>query len=508
MKKYLETNKEKLLLILYCFILSFIILLFTSKCSFLYPFNDWVDANAFFTMGKGMIHGLVPYRDLFEQKGPLLFLIYGLGSLISNTSFLGIFLLEVLFWTISLYYSYKIITLFLSKKYALALLPIYMTLLCTSRSFVHGGGAEEFCFPFLSITLYYFLSHFKEQDITPKRLVIAGICAGSVLLIKYTLLGFWFGFMACIFFHLFLNKKYKKSFISCLYFLLGMFIPIGVSLLYLGLNGAIKDFIDVYFKINITAYNRSASTIFGKLFMLYKGFASSCLKSGPFEVLLVALFPILIIPINLDKKGKIYLIIIYILSILGIFFGLRFYKYYLFPLLIFMLTSLIGTTSFLSKYLPQKIQQEKYGRYVIIGIVCISLIYSFYNANYKAFRKIPKADLFHYKFAEIMNQENNPTLLEMGYVDCGVYTASGIMPNTYFFEKLNISYQNFPDNIDSLHKYIENKDTMFVVYFTKLNLARLKRAEKTLFQNYHLIKQEKYNYDNRMLNAYLFKVKS
>ena len=45
-----------------------------SACSPLYPFNPWDDANCFFTVGRGIIHGLVPYRDLYEQKGPLLYL--------------------------------------------------------------------------------------------------------------------------------------------------------------------------------------------------------------------------------------------------------------------------------------------------------------------------------------------------------------------------------------------------------------------------------------------------
>jgi len=90
-------TKDKFKIILYCFLVSFIILLFTSKCSFLYPFNDWVDANAFFTVGKSMMNGIVPYRDLFEQKGLLLYFIYGVGYLISNTTFIGIFILEIIF---------------------------------------------------------------------------------------------------------------------------------------------------------------------------------------------------------------------------------------------------------------------------------------------------------------------------------------------------------------------------------------------------------------------------
>ena len=79
----------------YCLFLSILFLLICTKSSPLYPFNDWVDSNAFFTMGKGMINGKVLYRDLFEQKGPLLYFIHGLSYLISNKTFLGVFIFEV-----------------------------------------------------------------------------------------------------------------------------------------------------------------------------------------------------------------------------------------------------------------------------------------------------------------------------------------------------------------------------------------------------------------------------
>ncbi|MFQ9073882.1 MAG: hypothetical protein ACLR43_15090 [Faecalibacillus faecis] len=47
-----------------------------------------------------MFNGKVPYKDLFEQKGPLLYLIYGIGYLISHDTFLGVYLLEVISYTI------------------------------------------------------------------------------------------------------------------------------------------------------------------------------------------------------------------------------------------------------------------------------------------------------------------------------------------------------------------------------------------------------------------------
>ena len=75
---------------------AFFLLLICTKCSPLYPFNDWVDVHCFLTIGRGIKHGLVPYRDLYEQKGPLLYFIVALATYISETSFAPLFVTEIL----------------------------------------------------------------------------------------------------------------------------------------------------------------------------------------------------------------------------------------------------------------------------------------------------------------------------------------------------------------------------------------------------------------------------
>ena len=57
MKNRFEIRKDYLALFLFIAI-SVIVLFFCSKNSPFYVFNDWVDANAFFTMGKGMMNGV------------------------------------------------------------------------------------------------------------------------------------------------------------------------------------------------------------------------------------------------------------------------------------------------------------------------------------------------------------------------------------------------------------------------------------------------------------------
>ena len=57
-------KNQKLLRMGFAFLASFAVLAVCSKNSFLYSMNDWVDVNCFFTVGRGITRGLVPYRDL------------------------------------------------------------------------------------------------------------------------------------------------------------------------------------------------------------------------------------------------------------------------------------------------------------------------------------------------------------------------------------------------------------------------------------------------------------
>ena len=79
--------------------LSAVLLALCSKSSPLYAFNDWMDANIFFTMGRSMLGGRVLYRDVFDHKGPVLYLLYGLAGLVGGTDFRGVLVLEIIAMT-------------------------------------------------------------------------------------------------------------------------------------------------------------------------------------------------------------------------------------------------------------------------------------------------------------------------------------------------------------------------------------------------------------------------
>lgn len=500
--KYLK----KYQFIIYSFIISFSILMITSKNSFLYPLNDWVDANAFFTVGKSMMNGVIPYKDIFEQKGILLYFIYGIGYLISHKTFHGVFIIEVLFFTVFLYYIHKIISLLLDKKYSYIILPILTFLITTSNTFTHGGACEEFCLPFFAITLYYFLRHFTGKKITKKELFINGLLAGSVFLIKYTLLGFWFAFMMFIFFDLIRKKEFKESFISCIYFLLGMISPILIALIYLLATHSLKSFIECYFTINMTAYNETSIPIIEKIISIYEGAIKSLIGNGLIIFFSIILLPLFVINLKIDKYAKFTLVGIAIITVLGLFWGMHFYRYYMMPMFIFIIISLISICTYFKKYLD-KLNSHHFNYLLYIMIFILSCILSCLNANYKDMILMNKEDMFQYKYANYISKYQNPTLLNMGYLDAGLYTTTGIIPNTKFFEVQNIPYSKFPDNLDDMKYNVENKNITFILYFTRNSIEEVKEKDSYIFDNYNLVFDDNQKFEENTYNAFLFEKK-
>lgn len=489
----------------YCLLVAFCFLSLTSKNSFLYPFNDWVDANAFFTVGKSMFNGVTLYKDIFEQKGPLLYVIYGIGYLLSNTTFHGVFILEVLFFSIFLFYIYKLISLFINKRFSFIIIPILTFLLTTCNAFVQGGSCEEFCFPFFAISLYYFSIHFLKKKLNSKELIINGFIAGCILLTKFTFLGFWLGFMLFIFLDFIINKKYRESIFSCIYFLIGMFIPIILFLIYFICTDSYKDFIECYFKINITLYsNAEEYSIFKHLVLvLYSGFNCLLIESKKIFVGLV-LIPIIFYFIKINKYYKISIIGIFLITFFGIFFGLRYYDYYVLPLFLFIIFFIIGVFIILGKNVKMNFTNKSLLIYVLFFF--IFLLGSYFNANYREELFTKKEDTVQYKYAEYMNKYDNPTLLNMRTLDCGFYTSSGIIPNTRFFEVQNIAYERFPDNINEMKNYVNNKKVMFIIY--PVNSSNpFSEKDSFIYDNYELVMSEQEQKEKNANTFLLFKLK-
>jgi len=490
----------------YCLLLSIIFLLICTKSSPLYPFNDWIDSNAFFTMGKGMMNGKVLYRDLFEQKGPLLYLIHGISYLISNTSFFGVYIFEVISFSTFLFYSHKLISLFLDIKYSIISLPLITAIILNMTSFSHGDSAEEFCLSLITISLYFLINYFINiypKPVNNKWLLLNGIIAGCVLWIKFSLLGFWFGWMASMFLCMIINKNYLSAVKGSLTFLVGMLLSTLPWIIYFGFNNSIAPWLDTYILININSYAMSMGLLKRVIFIL----GQIIINIGRNPIC----GPLCVVGVSTFLLSKRYIKnslnrICFLCCVLLLFFGLygsgRGYIYYFLIFSPFVIFGFIVLLDFISKEIATALTYKISVIAAVISLIITLPLTLLFNHN-TYMLKIDKKDLVQYKFASIIQQSEHATLLNYGTLDIGLFTTTGITPNIRFFELQNIDYSRFPLNMDEQNRYIKDKEIEYVVV---LQSAAEKLTDiPNLFNNYKLIEEDTQVYEGIKFNYSLLK---
>lgn len=189
-------SKRNVLVIAYLFILS----LYLSLQSHFMPFSDFNlghDAGIFAYIGLGMKRGLVLYTQLWENKGPLLYIINFFGILISQRY--GIFIIELLTIFTAVIFAYKTAR-FLSGK-IISIVSVTYTFLVIIPVLERGNLSEEYALPFICAGIYL-LSRFYFQNYTLKlhQCFCSGAMFAGAFLLRANLVAAFaaFGFVIII----------------------------------------------------------------------------------------------------------------------------------------------------------------------------------------------------------------------------------------------------------------------------------------------------------------------
>ncbi len=263
---------------LFALLASVCFLAICSKSSFLYPMNDWVDVNCFFTVGRAMTHGQVLYVDLYEQKGPLLYFVYGFLSLLSENSFFPIYLLEVLCFSIFLYYSGKCADLYLDGDAAgYGIMLALAAVIPVSNAFSHGGGVEEMSLCMLAYSLYSVLQAVSEKrTLNFRESLLIGVYAAVALWVKFPICGFYLGLAMFVLVWYLADKRPARLLLATIgQFFLGMAAVSAVVFGYFLYHSAVPELLEVYFYNNLFVYGKiDSKTIlrlgYGFLLGLYR----------------------------------------------------------------------------------------------------------------------------------------------------------------------------------------------------------------------------------------------
>lgn len=521
---YLKKDNNGII-IAYCLVLAFAFLTICSRSSFLYPHNNWDDANSYFSMGKFMMNGGIIYRDLYDQKGPYLYLLYGLAYLISNDTFFGVFIMEIIAITAFLLGGYCILRLYCSKGVSVVLLPVLAMSTLSSLSFYWGGAAEEFCIPFMIWSLYMSLRYFKEDypDIPDwKMILLNGIFAGIIMQVKYIMLGFYFAWMAMMALMHFTPANIKKSLRNCFVFLGGMGLTMIPWLIYFGIHGALDDWYQCYIYNNIFLYsdlNSNSISLYGKIYYLAKILINLIIDNFSYFVFIVIGMVYLLLRRQSWWYEKINIYAMFVFLFVGIYIGGASIFYYSIPLTIFPVLGLayIGEVF---EWIKVKLSKKTNSIHVdsldcgeevknssfkwstkqcvvtsMSIVLCLVGAYSMsMNTDYM---QVDKKELFLYDFAEIINREENPTLLNVNMLDAGLYTVADVVPSVKFFQTNGIAYEHM---FEEQERYIKEGITQFVI-------SRFDYPEYML-DKYELIADASFATDGKNETMYyLFKLK-
>ncbi|MFV0467475.1 MAG: hypothetical protein ACK5MK_00965 [Dysgonomonas sp.] len=224
------------------------IALYSTSTSPLYVGYGGDSAN-YLMMGKMLLHGMIPYLDFFDHKGPLVMFIEAFGQMIVPDRN-GVFILQIINLTLVLSLTFKTARLILNKINSF--IVVVVTLFFFAFTIEGGNLTEEYSLLFLSLT-FWLTCRFgldKKNEVKPFHIFIIGICAGFLVWIRLNNLGALCACVVFIFVVIIKNKNWKGLFSLFLFFILGLLtvsLPVIIYFLY---HGALYDMLFASFLYN------------------------------------------------------------------------------------------------------------------------------------------------------------------------------------------------------------------------------------------------------------------
>ena len=189
----------------------------------------------------------MPYKDTFDHKGPLIYVLNYWGLKISY--YRGVWLFEMIFMTITLFMLYKIARL--RTKWASSLLVVLTAMSLLFGYFEKGNFTEEYAMPFIAIGVYIFLDYLLNGQISRLRIAISGFSMGAVCMLRPNMIAVWIVFCAAIFFRKIWVREWKQLGQFVLWFIIGFLLMVLPFVVWLVANDALQSCFEDYILFNM-----------------------------------------------------------------------------------------------------------------------------------------------------------------------------------------------------------------------------------------------------------------
>lgn len=492
MKYFTQQWKKPLVAWVWAFACAAGVVSVCSRSSFFYPLNNWGDAQCFFTVGKSMVRGQVLYRDIYEQKGPLVLFLHGLASFVQRNGFLGVFLLEMLAAGVFLWFCQKIMALYGAGSLRFAALPLVLGVSFSCPSFQMGDSMEELCLPLFAAGLYLGLRALREnRPLGWGGALALGVLCGAVFWTKYTLCGIFAALGLVLFVHAIYRGGPKAAARLTAGFFGGFALACLPWLLYFGLNGALGDLWQCYFYNNLFLYGSGGSlSLAGVLAAVTNSLAYMLRLNWTFAVFAVVG---LVWFVFWPGKGRgiwerVLVLACAVLMAVGIYGATsNAYIYYGMPFVLFVplgFLALLGPAQLLLERMP--LPAGLLSRVAVAAALVLGVGYALWHSpNRQAFLQ-PLEQTVQYQFKQVVDRSEDRSMAMLHLLDGGFYTVCDVMPTQKFIGVFNLPLDEMNRQMETT---LQTADVEFVIARTEEEDKEQYKQEKepAILERYELV---------------------
>ena len=212
----------------------------------LFPLYNSSDSAIFMLIGKGITEGKIPYVDLFDHKGPVLFWIEALGWQMAGRT--GVWIIETSGAVLSVFLLIKICDQLRSN----CLFPVLGTAVVYLSYFGRGNLCENYSLPFIMFCVLLSVRYYQSSNIKHPRqyAFVYGVCFALLAFIRVNNATVICGFALCIIIRLLVAREYRNLVENVLAGLAGVLVISVPICLFFYVKGALQDMLFCTFTYN------------------------------------------------------------------------------------------------------------------------------------------------------------------------------------------------------------------------------------------------------------------
>ena len=230
-----EIKNEKAALVFLSIVSCLFVLICSTTTSIFFPIYSNGDSVVFQTEGKFWAEGHLPYVEMWDLKGPIIFFVDAVGYFLFGSK-IGILLIQFINIIFTDILVYKILRLRLNCTAS----TVWSLIVLFSFTLDYGTGntVSEFCLPVIFLS-FYLLVKWRDTWVNetnsehhPAYALIYGVCFAVCLLSRVTNAVGVCGAVAVIVISLIIDEKWLNLLKNALMFLLGVFMVVFPFVIY------------------------------------------------------------------------------------------------------------------------------------------------------------------------------------------------------------------------------------------------------------------------------------